>query len=57
MAVRHILKQKGPHVFSIGPDETVYAAIKLMATEDVKFRGCEVAGWPIWLVVYTLRTR
>jgi CBS domain-containing protein len=35
MSVRHILKQKGSHVFSIGPDETVYAAIKLMATEDV----------------------
>ena len=35
MTVRHILKQKGPHVFSIGPDETVYAAINLMATEDV----------------------
>ncbi len=34
-SVRHILKQKGLRVSSIGPGETVYAAIKLMADTDI----------------------
>ena len=29
------LKVKGPVCFSVGPDESVYAAIKIMAEEDV----------------------
>lgn len=34
-AVRHILDQKGHQVWSIGPDDTVYHAIKMMADKDV----------------------
>ena len=30
-----LLKVKGPGCFSVGPDESVYAAIKIMAEEDV----------------------
>ena len=33
--VRHILEQKGQHVWSISSDETVAAAIKLMADKDI----------------------
>jgi CBS domain-containing protein len=33
--INQILKAKGHEVFSIGPRETVYAAIKLMADKDV----------------------
>jgi CBS domain-containing protein len=35
VSIHHILEQKGQQVHSIGPRETVYAAIKLMADEDV----------------------
>ena len=35
MLINQILKAKGHEVFSIGPGETVYAAIKLMADKDV----------------------
>ena len=33
--INQILKAKGHEVFSIGPEETVYAAIELMADKDV----------------------
>jgi len=33
--VRHILEQKGQNVWSISSDETVAAAIKLMADKDI----------------------
>src|SRR6516165_8098270 len=33
--VKQVLKQKGPQVFSIHPDATVYDAIKKMADENV----------------------
>jgi CBS domain-containing protein len=35
VSIHHILEQKGKQVHSIDPRETVYAAIKLMADEDV----------------------
>lgn len=34
-AVRHILDQKGPLVWSVHPEDTVYDAIKLMADKQV----------------------
>jgi CBS domain-containing protein len=33
--VSQLLAQKGNSVFSVGPDDTVYAAIRLMADENV----------------------
>jgi CBS domain-containing protein len=34
-AVRHIIDQKGSQVWSVGPGDTVYDAIKLMADKDI----------------------
>jgi CBS domain-containing protein len=34
-SINQILKVKGHDVFAIGPEETVYAAIKLMADKDI----------------------
>ena len=34
-AINQLLEMKGHGFFSVGPEETVYAAIKLMAEEDV----------------------
>jgi len=33
--VRHILDQKGPQVWFVHPDDTVYDAIKMMADKNV----------------------
>ena len=33
--VKDLLKNKGDHVYSISPDETVYDALKLMAEKDI----------------------
>lgn len=35
MLIRNILNQKGSQVFNIGPDETVFEAIKNMASKDI----------------------
>lgn len=34
--VRHILEFKGDILFSIGPDETVYDALRMMSDKDVR---------------------
>jgi CBS domain-containing protein len=33
--IRQLLREKGPKVFSVGPNETVYDAIRKMADENV----------------------
>jgi len=33
--LRHILKHKGSSVWSIGPDETVYRALQMMAEKEI----------------------
>jgi len=33
--VRHLIDEKGSDIFSVGPDDSVYEAIELMATRGV----------------------
>lgn len=46
--VRDLLREKGTAVYSIGPDDTVYDALKLMAEKNVAalpvFEGDRIAG-------------
>jgi predicted Fe-Mo cluster-binding NifX family protein len=46
--VKDVLRAKGPKVYSIAPDGTVYEALKRMAKKNAA--QCWFSKEPIWLV-------
>lgn len=47
MTMRHLLEEKGHAVWSVGPDDTVLDAIKIMALKDVGALLVIEAGKPV----------
>lgn len=48
--VKEVLKEKGHHIWSIGPDASVYEAVKLMAEKEIGALVVMEEGRPVGLI-------